>query len=162
MPDATATEAARPGAALLRYRVSGMDCPSCAGKIETALQRLHGTGDIRINFHTQMLALRLDEAATSRDRIEASLRQLGFGIAPADVSAFAADPVEAGDRQAVPAWLAWLRTLKARLTLAIGLLLIAGFVVARLQPGIGHWAYLPAALLGLAFFGRRAVALARA
>ena len=30
------------------------------------------------------------------------------------------------------------------------------------MPGLGHWAYLPAVLVGLAFFSRRAVALARA
>ena len=163
MPDATAIEAATPAAAQLRYRVSGMDCPSCAGKIETALRRLDGTDDIRINFHTQVLALRLDEAATSRERIEASIRQLGFGIAPADVRTFATDAVSEGDdHRAVPAWLTWLRAPKARLALAIGLLLIAGFAITQVTPGIGHWAYLPAALLGLTFFVRRAVALARA
>ncbi|HET8997493.1 MAG TPA: cation transporter, partial [Acetobacteraceae bacterium] len=161
MPDAVA--AATSGATPLRYRVSGMDCPSCAGKIETALRRLDGTDDIRINFHTQVLTVRLDEAATSRDRVEASIRQLGFGVASADLRAVAPDAVSEGSAsEAVPAWQAWLRLPKTRLAAAIGLLLVAGFAVTWVQPGIGHWAYLPAALLGLAFFGRRAMTLARA
>jgi hypothetical protein len=39
-----AVELAAPGSTTLRYRVGGMDCPSCAGKIETALRRLSAKG----------------------------------------------------------------------------------------------------------------------
>jgi len=31
-------------------RVEGMDCASCVGKIETALARMDGVSDARINF----------------------------------------------------------------------------------------------------------------
>jgi Zn2+/Cd2+-exporting ATPase len=50
----------------LRYRVAGMDCPSCVTKIETALRRLPGIADVSLNYHSQMLRLTLDEAATPR------------------------------------------------------------------------------------------------
>ena len=70
--------------AALRYRVEGMDCPSCASKIETAVGRMTGTGDIRVNYGTQVLAFKLDEAATPRAAIEDQVRKLGYGIAPVE------------------------------------------------------------------------------
>ena len=33
----------------LRYKVAGMDCPSCATKIETAVGRLPGIEDISLS-----------------------------------------------------------------------------------------------------------------
>jgi cation transport ATPase len=64
----------------LRYREEGMDCPSCASKIETAVVRLSGAGDIRVNYHTRVLALRLDEAATSRATARAIASGLGLDV----------------------------------------------------------------------------------
>ena len=66
--------------AALRYRVGGMDCPSCAGKIEAAIGRLGGACDIRVNFQTQVLVFRLDEAATPREVVEERIRQLGYHV----------------------------------------------------------------------------------
>ena len=67
-----------------RYRVEGMDCPSCASKIETAVGRVAGAEDIRVNYGTQVLAFRLDEAATPRTTVEDQVRKLGYGIAPVE------------------------------------------------------------------------------
>ena len=158
-----ATVGASAGAAL-RYRVEGMDCPSCAAKIETAVARIEGAESIRVNYGTQTLALRLDEAATPRAAVEAQVRKLGYGMAPIE-----APSVETGEANAPvldevhgsvrPPW--WQGT-KVRLAAAITGLTGAGFVASLAMPSLDHWAYLPAALLGLAFFGRKAVAAARA
>ena len=51
------------GPQALRYRVKGMDCPTCAGKIETAVSRLPGVADVRVNYGSQILDLALDEEA---------------------------------------------------------------------------------------------------
>ena len=152
---------ARPPAAL-RYRVDGMDCPSCSAKIETAVGRVEGTGDIRVNYGTQTLAFRLDESTTPRATVEEQVRNLGYGIAL--VEALRVVPGEAGaaveDQGRGSARQPWWRGTKARLTAAIGALATAGFAVSLAAPSLEHWAYLPAALLGLAFFGRKAVAAA--
>ena len=89
----------------LRYRVGGMDCPSCASTIETALRRLGGADGVRLDFQSQTLALRLDEAATPRAAIEARVRSLGFEIhafVPARVVAAAGAADSAADAE--PAW----------------------------------------------------------
>ena len=66
----------------LRYRVEGMDCSSCALKIEDAVQKLSGAEDIQVNYKAQVLELRLDEATTPRTTVEEQIRKLGYGIAP--------------------------------------------------------------------------------
>ncbi|WP_160119770.1 heavy-metal-associated domain-containing protein [Rhodovarius lipocyclicus] len=66
----------------LRYRVEGMDCSSCALKIEDAVQQLSGAEDIQVNYKAQILELRLDEAITPRTTVEEQIRKLGYGVAP--------------------------------------------------------------------------------
>lgn len=144
----------------LRYRVEGMDCPSCAGKIETGLRRLGGARDVRVNYQSQVLALSLDEAETPRGVVEEQVRKLGFGIRPAlDVGAVDVG----GEREgAEPPVRAWWESRQVRLLALIGVLLGAGFVVDWAVPAVGGWATLPAALLGLSVAVPRAWALARA
>ncbi|MCR0984095.1 heavy-metal-associated domain-containing protein [Roseomonas populi] len=66
----------------LRYRIKGMDCSSCALKIEDAMERLGGAEDIQVNYKTETLEFRLDEATTPRSAVEEKIRGLGYGVAP--------------------------------------------------------------------------------
>jgi Cd2+/Zn2+-exporting ATPase len=142
----------------LRYHVEGMDCPSCATKIETAVGRLSGAEDIRVNYHAQVLAFRLDEAATPRAAVEEAVRKLGYGIAPVEAPRVVAG--EAVAAETVPVRKPWWTGAKMRLAALIGALTVAGFAVSLAAPALDNWAYLPAALIGLAFFGRKAIAAA--
>lgn len=148
--------------AALRYRVEGMDCPGCAGKIETAVGRVQGAGEVRVNYQRQVLAFQLDETLTPRAEVEGRIRKLGYGVAPV-----AAPEIVASDGRAaeptpdIGSGQPWWQGRKARLAGAIGALLAVGFAVSTVST-IDHWAYLPAALLGLWFFGRKALAAARA
>lgn len=143
----------------LKYRVEGMDCPSCAAKIETAVSRFAGAEDITVNFANQVLAFRLDEGRTHPAAIEKTIKGLGYGVMPMDGSG--RERGSGGDEDALGAS-AWWQTTKGRLALltagltVLGALLSFGDIVAE------RWAFLPAALLGLVFFARRAWAGARA
>ena len=66
----------------LRYRVEGMDCSSCTLKIEDTVEQLGGAEDIQVNYKTQILEFRLDDAATPRTAVEEQIRKLGYGVAP--------------------------------------------------------------------------------
>ena len=149
---------------VLRYNVEGMDCPSCASKIETAVGRFGGAEDIRVNYHAQVLAFRLDEAATPRTAVEEQIRKLGYGVAPVEALRVAASEPGAAieDEGSGRAHQAWWKGAKARLAAAIGALTVAGSAASLVVPSLGHWTYLPPALLGLAFFGKKAIAAARA
>ncbi|MER2268561.1 heavy metal translocating P-type ATPase [Methylobacterium oxalidis] len=149
------------GPQALRYRVKGMDCPTCAGKIETAVSRLPGVADVRVNYGSQVLDLALDEAATPRTELEGRIERLGYGVAPLPTASDlamaqasgGAPPAETAEEPEPPLW----RTRKALLGILIGALFAAGFLVEQIAPGVaGEYAYWPGALVGLAYYGRRA------
>ena len=64
------------------WTVTGMDCASCASKITTALNRLPGVGDVQVGVMSERLTLNLDASRTPRETVEATVKKLGFGIAP--------------------------------------------------------------------------------
>ncbi|WP_345822122.1 heavy metal translocating P-type ATPase [Methylobacterium fujisawaense] len=153
------------GPEALRYRVRGMDCPTCAGKIETAVSRLPGVANVRVNYGSQVLDLALDEAATPRAELEGRIERLGYGVAPLPTAADlamaqasgGAPPAETAEEPEPPLW----RSRKALLGILIGALFAAGFLVERIAPGLaGEYAYWPGALVGLAYYGRRAAVAA--
>src|SRR5690606_39413403 len=69
------------------WTVTGMDCGSCATKIKDAVARLPGVSGVEDAIMSERLRLTLDEAQTGRDRIESTVRALGYGIAPRTASA---------------------------------------------------------------------------
>jgi len=64
------------------WTVTGMDCGSCATKIKDAVARLPGVSGVEVGIMTERLRLTLDEAQTGRDKIEKTIRALGYQIAP--------------------------------------------------------------------------------
>jgi Cd2+/Zn2+-exporting ATPase len=64
------------------WTVTGMDCASCAVKITTALKRLPGVDDVQVGVMSERLTLQLDASRTQKETIEATVKKLGFGIAP--------------------------------------------------------------------------------
>jgi Cd2+/Zn2+-exporting ATPase len=61
-----------------KMHVEGMDCASCASKIETALKRLPGVSDIEVNPTTGLLRLDLDEDRTRLADVTSRIRMLGY------------------------------------------------------------------------------------
>ena len=64
------------------WTVTGMDCAACATKITSALERLPGVADVQVGVMSERLSLRLTPGATGRDAVEATVKKLGYGIAP--------------------------------------------------------------------------------
>ncbi|WP_416914246.1 heavy metal translocating P-type ATPase [Seohaeicola sp.] len=64
------------------WTVTGMDCGSCATKIKDAVARLPGVSGVEVGIMTERLRLTLDEAQTGQDKIEKTVRALGYQIAP--------------------------------------------------------------------------------
>jgi len=85
----------------LGFRVDGMDCASCVGKIETALGRLGGISDVTVNFATETLSLSREAASktTSKD-IAKKIRSLGFDVTELPASAVPAAPVQRSNTHA--------------------------------------------------------------
>jgi len=64
----------------IRYRVTGMDCASCAAKIERAA-RAQSVDDVRVSIASQQMTLRLDPSATSLPEVEKAITGLGYKLA---------------------------------------------------------------------------------
>ncbi|MFN0114360.1 MAG: heavy metal translocating P-type ATPase [Paracoccaceae bacterium] len=64
------------------WTVTGMDCGSCATKIKDAVARLPGVSGVEVGMMSERLRLTLDEAQTGRDKVEKTVRALGYEIAP--------------------------------------------------------------------------------
>ncbi|WP_343717487.1 heavy metal translocating P-type ATPase [Inquilinus sp.] len=137
----------------LRYRVEGMDCPSCVGKLQTALGRIDGVSGVEVNFATGLLAFGAAGAAANGQAVEAKIRALGFTPTAIDD----ATPRAPAPEDARP----WWRERKAQLVGFTGLLLAAAFVAGQIVPAEAEWAYVAAALIGLVPVARRALTLIR-
>ena len=142
-----------PDAERLGFRVEGMDCSSCVGKIENALNRLPGVSEIALNFSTQVLELRLSpDGGASADDIEKTIESLGFGVS--------ALPGQAEAPSSAPR-LPWWRMKKGQLVIGLGVLMGAAYWLAWRFPAQGSVLFTVAVLLGVFPFARKALVLAR-
>lgn len=147
--DVEVTEVAN--ASQIRLQIKGMDCASCAMKIETAMQRLPGVSEVSVSYQAGTLALKFDQDRTQRRVIEEKVRALGYhpvGQAPEAVPSLPAR------RTKQP----WWRGVKARLVFITGTLFGAAFLVSLALPHYDTWLFAAAALVSVIPFGRRAVA----
>ena len=163
------------------WRVTGMDCGSCAAKVRGAVERLPGVAGVDVALMTERLRLTLDEGETLPAQVEKAVRAIGFGIAPKGAAserpeggfvlpdgAFpdttqeddVHDETVAQPAEPVPA--SWYQTSKGHLVIGTGALLaVAAASHLFLPTHISKWAFVLATLLGLAPVARRAIAMLR-
>lgn len=134
-----------------KLRVEGMDCASCALKIETAMQRLPGVSDVNVSYANETLALQLDEDRTALGTIEQKIRALGYTPVIEQAETKAGPPRKRSTE-------AWWKGSKGRLVLLTGALFVLAFALARILPDWEQWLYSGAALISVIPFARRAVA----
>jgi len=137
-----------------QWDVKGMDCASCAGKIEHALGRLEGVSDIQVSVMSGKLSLTLDATCNSTRQIEDSLSSLGFQ----------ASLYEQGQKD-IPQNIqrSWLSHPKAKQVVLTGtLLLLAWLASFILSESAAQWGFISACLVALAPIGKKALSLLRA
>jgi Cd2+/Zn2+-exporting ATPase len=71
----------------LRLDVPGMDCPSCAGKVERALERVAGVRDVDPRPATGQLVVTYDPDATTEAALVAAVEGAGYDVAETDRTA---------------------------------------------------------------------------
>src|SRR3546814_16364700 len=137
-----------------------MDCASCVGKIETALARMPGVSDIRLNFATERLELTLaPESPTQLGDIKKTIKSLGFGVsASTDQSA---TPGIGTDDQAAAPQLRWWQTRKGKQVVGLGILMATAYAIAHFFPNYGAWVFAAAVIVGVFPFARNALDLAK-
>ncbi len=155
------------GAEKVRFRVEGMDCASCATKIETALRRVPGVTDVAVSVTGGTVTVSRDDDRVDDDKLSARISALGYRVELADSGlrhgdqgvAPRQDDPHAHSHASVDG--TWWRTRKGLLTLASGVALAVAFGVGKIVPDTERWAFLLAMLVGLVPIARRALSAAR-
>ncbi|MGB6119468.1 MAG: heavy metal translocating P-type ATPase [Mesorhizobium sp.] len=166
-----------------RFRVEGMDCASCAAKIDKAVRRLEGVDDVEVFVTAGTMSVK-HAADADLDAVAGKVRSLGYSAAPLAARSATAETPPASvphahdhdhdhsthDKPAEdvgetlglhghdhgPTDGPWWATAKARLTIVCGVALGAAFVLAHLAPWTEPWVYIIAGAVGLIPIARRA------
>lgn len=64
----------------IRYHVTGMDCSSCAAKIEGAARKVEGVNDVKVSIASQIMTLEVDDPARRLPVVESAVTDLGFQL----------------------------------------------------------------------------------
>jgi Zn2+/Cd2+-exporting ATPase len=139
----------------LEYRVAGMDCASCAKKIENLLEKTPGASLAKVNFTNETLRLTLDEQLTPRSQLEANLKALGY---PSTLKIDVVEPTEVVRKP--PVEVAW-GTRASQLVFFTGGLLLIAWLFGILAPDLAVYGYIAATIVGAIPLARRAWAAAR-
>ena len=142
-----------------RYQVEGMDCPTCAGKVETAVKRLPGVSDVQVSTTTQILTFRA-EPGLPPEGVERTLAAIGHP--PRLLPPKGEEKPGASVATDEGAARAWWETPKGKLTVGSGAAFVLAWLLAEGVPGYERWLYTAAVLVGLVPIARRAFAAARA
>ena len=151
------------------YRIGGMDCASCAIKIETALRRIEGIEDASVSVAKETLSLCHDKSSDLA-AVEKLVRRLGYTIAPlvgaqalsgssggrhhGDARHSHPHSTEKSDasedlhgNEHGPSTVHWWQSRKGQMTLACGGALLLAYGAGQLLPSIAPFAFV-AAMMG--------------
>ncbi|WP_447400594.1 zinc/cadmium/mercury/lead-transporting ATPase [Vibrio harveyi] len=131
------------------WLVSGMDCPSCAQKLEKAITSVEGVTNAKVLFATEKLVVDFDNRAVAAV-IEQVSQQTGFPLTSTDV------PKPKAEKKG---WLGIVKDNVQILSIA-GAMAFAG-IISDFNPTLSTWLFTLTCLLGLYPVAMKAVKLAR-
>ncbi|MES5100350.1 heavy metal translocating P-type ATPase [Agrobacterium sp. BA1120] len=169
-----------------RFRVDGMDCASCAAKIDTAVRRMPGVDDVSVSVTAGTMTVRHDE---SSDLSAIGKKVTGLGYDVEQIAARSSSTSEAThqhgpacnhdhhdhshaslDKKGAVATVEglhghdhgpsigpWWKSKKGRMTILAGLALVIAYGIGHLFPAIQIYAFALAMLVGLVPIARRAI-----
>lgn len=139
-----------PDRATLSWKVGGMDCPSCASKLEKAISALEGVTSAKVMFATEKLVVNCHServAASLSEDIIAKTRETGFSLLDAENA-----PSESESQS----------LLKANLpVLTLAGMMLLSVILSQFNDMTGTVAFAATTLLGLVPIVRKAVSSAK-
>lgn len=70
----------------VRYRVTGMDCSSCAAKIEKATRAVPGVADVRVSIASGEMSVAVAQPAQPQPQIERTVTGMGYQLTRLDAA----------------------------------------------------------------------------
>ncbi|MFP3416116.1 heavy metal-associated domain-containing protein, partial [Bacillus sp. SIMBA_074] len=65
----------------VNLQITGMTCAACALRIEKGLNKLEGVSTANVNFAMEKASVVFDSTKVDVNRIEESIKKLGYGMA---------------------------------------------------------------------------------
>nr|WP_246201861.1 zinc/cadmium/mercury/lead-transporting ATPase [Budvicia diplopodorum] len=130
----------------LTWQVFGMDCPSCAKKVETAVYQVQGVENAKILFATEKLVVDIKHSEDLADKIEQAVKKAGYSLASATGTRPVSKAVDKSRRfkeYAPPAILAAL--------------ILLSWIIESFSPSYGRAAFILTTLFGIIPIGRQAI-----
>ena len=62
----------------IRYHVTGMDCSSCAAKIEGAARKVEGVADVKVDTRAETVTVTFESSQTDAAGIARAVTEAGF------------------------------------------------------------------------------------
>ncbi|EEX92917.1 lead cadmium zinc and mercury transporting ATPase [Vibrio orientalis CIP 102891 = ATCC 33934] len=126
-----------------------MDCPSCARKIETAVNRVEGVLEAKVLFATEKLVIKSDSSGVAQ-LVEQTILDTGFTFA---------NPAESNQKETPKGWKAVIKQNSQVIAIASAMAIAAALKPAF--PQVSEWLFLITCLAGLYPIGKKAISLAR-
>ncbi|MCU5771243.1 zinc/cadmium/mercury/lead-transporting ATPase [Erwiniaceae bacterium BAC15a-03b] len=124
------------------WLIGGMDCPSCARKIETAVKRVEGVSHARVIYATEKLVVNAGSNITKS--VEQAVKKAGFSLKSAKT-----DASEASFWQ------------ENRAIIVLSVLMLTSWILSSIDESSGRLAFIATTLAGIWPVGKKAVQLIR-
>jgi len=131
------------------WKINGMDCPSCARKIETAVNRVEGVLEAKVLFATEKLVIKSDNSGVAQ-LVEQTILDTGFTFA---------NPAESNQKEKPKGWKAVIKQNSQVIAIASAMAVAAA--MKPVFPQVSEWLFLITCLAGLYPIGKKAISLAR-
>lgn len=124
------------GSQRYNWQVEGMDCPSCARKIETAVLKIAAVTQAKVMFATEKLVV--DAAEDVRADVTSAVQQAGFVLW--DLNGGSAAPKKKEEQSLLK---------QATPMLILAVLITLSYVLEFVNPVLGKYAFIASTLIGL-------------
>lgn len=134
------------------WRVSGMDCASCARSIEKAVSSVDGVVSANVVFSTEKL--RVSANTDVSDKIQAAVKGIGFSLASLDKSAFKqgsnqTNSAQTISNQSTTSWFSRQSLSEYGPIVGLAVLMLFSWGITQFNPVFGETAFIVTTLVGL-------------
>ncbi|WP_219702976.1 zinc/cadmium/mercury/lead-transporting ATPase [Marinomonas lutimaris] len=130
------------------WRVSGMDCASCARSIEKAVTSVEGVISANVVFSTEKL--RVSANADVSDKIQNAVKGIGFDLVSFDASASKQQSQKpTHSEQQTASWFSRQQLTEYGPIVALAVLMLLSWAITQFNPVLGETAFIVTTLVGL-------------
>ena len=62
------------------FKIDGMTCSACANRVERVVKKMDGVEEASVNFATETLSVKFDEAKVAASKIEEIVVKAGYSV----------------------------------------------------------------------------------